>query len=138
LYLQPELLVHELPTLRWLTRTQEQVAVAANAILEPLRAALAPRYTVTLEPMLSQIGSGSLPIDRLPSCGLAIAPVLSGKRGMGTALDALSDAMRGLPAPIIGRIAEDRVLLDCRCVDDPGEVINQLAGLRLAIIGDSA
>jgi L-seryl-tRNA(Ser) seleniumtransferase len=138
LYLQPELLVHELPTLRWLTRTQEQVAVAANAILEPLRAALAPRYTVTLEPMLSQIGSGSLPIDRLPSCGLAIAPVLSGKRGMGTALDALSDAMRSLPAPIIGRIADDRVLLDCRCVDDPNEVINQLAGLRLAIIGEAA
>jgi len=138
LYLQPELLVDELPTLRWLTRTQEQVAVAANAILEPLRVALAPRYTVTLEPMLSQIGSGSLPIDRLPSCGLAIAPVLSGKRGMGTALDALSDAMRSLPAPIICRIADDRVLLDCRCVDDPNEVINQLAGLRLAIIGDSA
>ncbi|GAA0422538.1 L-seryl-tRNA(Sec) selenium transferase [Massilia aurea] len=137
LYLQPELLVRELPTLRWLTRTQEQVAVAANAILEPLRAALAPRYTVTLEPMLSQIGSGSLPIDRLPSCGLAIAPVLSGKRGMGTALDALSDAMRSLPAPIIGRIADDRVLLDCRCVDDPNEVINQLAGLRLAIIGEA-
>ena len=138
LYLQPELLVRELPTLRWLTRSQEQVAATAGAILGPLRDALAPRYTVTLETMLSQIGSGSLPIDRLPSAGLAIAPVLSGKRGMGTALDGLADALRGLPMPIIGRIAEDRLLLDCRCIDDANEVIHQLAQLRLAMIGEHA
>jgi L-seryl-tRNA(Ser) seleniumtransferase len=136
LYLQPELLVRELPTLRWLTRSQAQVAATAGAMLEPLRAALAPRYTVTQESMLSQIGSGSLPIDRLPSSGLAIAPVLSGKRGMGTALDGLADALRNLPMPIIGRIAEDRLLLDCRCIDDANEVIHQLAQLRLAIVGD--
>jgi len=136
LYLQPELLVRDLPTLRWLTRTQEQVGATASTILGPLRTALAPRYSVSLESMLSQIGSGSLPIDRLPSCGLAIAPVLSSKRGMGTALDALADALRGLPMPVIGRIADDRLLLDCRCIDDANEIIDQLAGLRLTLIGE--
>lgn len=136
LYLQPELLVRELPTLRWLTRSQEQVAANASALLEPLRAALAPRYTVSLESMLSQIGSGSLPIDRLPSSGLAIAPALAGKRGVGTALDALSEALRGLPLPVIGRIADDRLLLDCRCIDDPLELLGQLAALRAALIRD--
>ncbi|WP_306397594.1 L-seryl-tRNA(Sec) selenium transferase [Telluria beijingensis] len=136
LYLQPELLVRELPTLRWLTRGQEQVAANAQALLEPLRAALAPRYTVSLESMLSQIGSGSLPIDRLPSSGLAIAPALAGKRGVGTALDALSEALRGLPLPMIGRIADDRLLLDCRCIDDPLELLGQLAALRAALIQD--
>lgn len=136
LYLQPELLVRELPTLRWLTRTQEQVGTSANAILGPLREALAPRYTVTLETMLSQIGSGSLPIDRLPSSGVAIAPNLSGKRGMGTALDALAEALRGLPLPVIGRIADDRLLLDCRCIDDPAELLGQLGALRQALVAD--
>lgn len=134
LYLQPELLVRELPTLRWLTRTQDQVAATAATILDPLREALAPRYTVTPETMLSQIGSGSLPIDRLPSAGLAIAPVLAGKRGVGTALDALAEALRGLPLPVIGRIHDDRLLLDCRCIDDPRELIGQLAGLRAGLI----
>lgn len=134
LYLQPELLVRDLPTLRWLTRTQEQVGATANAILTPLREALAPRYTVTLETMLSQIGSGSLPIDRLPSSGLAIAPNLSSKRGMGTALDALAEALRALPLPVIGRIADDRLLLDCRCVDDPAELLGQLGALRAALV----
>ena len=136
LYLQPELLVRDLPTLRWLTRSREQVSVNAQALLKPLRAALAPRYTVTPESMLSQIGSGSLPIDRLPSAGLAIAPSLSGKRGVGTALDALSEALRGLPLPVIGRISDDRLLLDCRCIDDPLELLGQLGALRAALIQD--
>jgi len=134
LYLQPELLVRELPTLRWLTRTQAQVGATASALLTPLQAALAPRYTVTLETMLSQIGSGSLPVDRLPSSGLAIAPVLPGKRGMGSALDALATALRELPLPIIGRIADDRLLLDCRCVDDPAMIVGQLGALRTALV----
>ncbi len=134
LYLQPELLLRELPTLRWLTRTQEQVGATANAILTPLREALAPRYTVTLETMVSQIGSGSLPIDRLPSSGLAIAPNLAGKRGMGTALDNLAEALRALPLPVIGRIADDRLLLDCRCIDDPAELLGQLGALRAALV----
>src|SRR5690606_16379069 len=122
LYLQPELLARELPTLRWLARPVAQVRHTADALLEPLRAAMAPRYTVRATDMMSQVGSGSLPVDRLPSAGLACEPVLDGRRGAGTALDALAAALRGLPVPIIGRIAEDRLLLDCRCLDDPAEV----------------
>lgn len=136
LYLQPELLVRDLPTLRWLTRTQEQVGATANTLLTPLRDALAPRYSVTLETMVSQIGSGSLPVDRLPSAGVAIAPVLSSKRGMGSALDALAEALRELPLPVIGRIADDRLLLDCRCIDDPAELLGQLGALRAALVKD--
>lgn len=137
LYLQPELLVRELPTLRWLTRTQEQVGATTSLLLPALREALAPRYTVTMETMLSQIGSGSLPVDRLPSCGLAIAPVVEGKRGVGTALEKLADALRGLPLPVIGRIFEDRLLLDCRCIDDPAELLGQFAALRTTLIPES-
>ena len=130
LYLQPELLAHELPTLRWLTRPAEQAAQVAQALLEPMRAALSPRYAVVPEAMSSQIGSGSLPVERLPSAGLAIAPALPGRRGVGTALDALAAALRALPMPMIGRIAEDRLLLDCRCLDDAAEVLSQLPLLR--------
>jgi len=133
LYLQPELLARELPTLRWLARPVAQVRHTADALLEPLRAAMAPRYTVRATDMMSQVGSGSLPVDRLPSAGLACEPVLDGRRGAGTALDALAAALRGLPVPIIGRIAEDRLLLDCRCLDDPAEVLAQVAALREAL-----
>ncbi|MES2027334.1 MAG: L-seryl-tRNA(Sec) selenium transferase [Pseudomonadota bacterium] len=130
LYLQPELLTRDLPTLRWLTRTPEQATETANVLLAPMTAVLAPRYTVAVQAMLSQIGSGSLPVDRLPSAGLVISPVLSGKRGTGTALDNLATALRSLPLPIIGRVADDSLLLDCRCLDDVTDVLAQLTTLR--------
>ena len=134
LYLQPEILVEQLPTLRWLTRSAEQVGATAAALLPALSDAIAPRYTVTLEAMQSQIGSGSLPVDRLPSNGLVIAPVLSGKRGVGSALDALATALRGLPLPIIGRVEQDRLRLDCRCIDDTAELLAQMPALRAALL----
>ncbi|MFA7503948.1 MAG: L-seryl-tRNA(Sec) selenium transferase [Burkholderiaceae bacterium] len=133
LYRQPELLARDLPTLRWLARPADQVRATAAALLEPLRAALAPRYEVQPVELLSQVGSGSLPVDRLPSAGLACEPVLAGRRGAGTALDALADALRGLPVPIIGRIAENRLLLDCRCLDEPAPVLAQMPALREAL-----
>jgi L-seryl-tRNA(Ser) seleniumtransferase len=133
LYLKPDLLARDLPTLRWLTRGRETVATTAQALLAPVQQAVAPRCTVAVVELSSQIGSGSLPVDRLPSAGLAIAPVLSGKRGAGTALEALATALRGLPVPVIGRIDDDRLLLDCRCIDDPAPLLAQLPHLREAL-----
>ncbi|MDE2599921.1 MAG: L-seryl-tRNA(Sec) selenium transferase [Rhodocyclaceae bacterium] len=130
LYLQPELLTRDLPTLRWLTRPTEQIEAIAQSLLDPLRIAVAPRYMVELASMSSQVGSGSLPVDRLPSAGLAIAPVLSGKRGAGSALDALAAALRALPQPIIGRVADDKLYLDCRCLDDVTVMRDQLGHLK--------
>ncbi|MDP1654628.1 MAG: L-seryl-tRNA(Sec) selenium transferase [Hylemonella sp.] len=133
LYLQPDRLTEQLPTLRWLTRSRETVAATAQTLLAPFQLALASRYTVQVVELSSQIGSGSLPLDRLPSAGLAIAPVLSGKRGLGTALETLSTALRELPVPIIGRVEDDRLLLDCRCLDDVAQVLDQLANLKAAL-----
>ena len=135
LYLQPELLITHLPTLRWLTRKEDDIAAMAATLLTPLTEALAPRYRVSTVRMKSQIGSGSLPVDTLPSAGLAIAPELSGKRGVGTALDALSTALRELPMPVIGRIGDDQLLLDCRCLDDAAPLIAQLGTLRARLLG---
>lgn len=133
LYLQPDRLAEQLPTLRWLTRAQADVNAMAQSLLGPVREAVAPRYTVEVVALSSQIGSGSLPVDRLPSAGLAIAPVLSGKRGAGTALETLATALRELPVPIIGRIDDDRLLLDCRCLDDTAPVLALLPQLQAAL-----
>jgi L-seryl-tRNA(Ser) seleniumtransferase len=71
--------------------------------------------------MQGQIGSGSLPVERLPSAGLAIAPAGMAKKGLGTALERLSTALRALPLPVIGRIAEDQLWLDLRCLEPAQE-----------------
>ena len=130
LYQQPERLVRDLPVLRWLTRPQQPIAAMAAALQGPLAQALAPAYEVSVVPLTSQIGSGSLPVDTLPSAGLAVAPRGKGK---GRALEALALALRGLPSPVIGRIADDRLLLDCRCLDRPDDLLMQLDDLRRAL-----
>ena len=131
MYLRPELLARDLPTLRLLTRPLAEIEALAAALQPALAAAVAPRYTVESVPLLGQIGSGSLPVERLPSAGLAIGPVQ--KKGAGRALDALAAALRALPLPVIGRIAEDRLLLDLRCLEDAGLFTTQLPLLQEAL-----
>jgi L-seryl-tRNA(Ser) seleniumtransferase len=130
LYLRPERLAKDLPTLRLLTRPAEAIHEMAEALLPAVQAAVSPRFTVQVVPLRGQIGSGSLPVERLPSAGLGIAPSGTAKKGLGTALDKLATALRGLPLPVIGRIAEDRLLLDLRCLEDSASFVAQLPLLK--------
>ncbi|MBB1202221.1 L-seryl-tRNA(Sec) selenium transferase [Enterobacteriaceae bacterium 89] len=113
LYLHPEKLTQALPTLRLLTRQAEEIGQQGERLLAPLQAHY-PDFTVRLEPCLSQIGSGSLPVDRLPSHALTFAPV----DGRGSQLEALAERWRRLPVPLIGRIYDGRLWLDLRCLED--------------------
>ena len=104
------------------------IRAVAQQMRPALAEALAPRFEVAVVELMGQIGSGSLPVERLPSAGLAIAPVH--KKGAGRALDELAAALRSLPVPVIGRIAEDRLLLDLRCLERPALLADQLPALR--------
>jgi L-seryl-tRNA(Ser) seleniumtransferase len=131
LYLQPEKLAQDLPTLRLLTRPAAQIEALAQRLLPDVQRAVAPRYFASVVALQSQIGSGSLPVDRLPSAGIALAP--AARRGAGRALDALAAALRALPLPVVGRIADDALLLDLRCLDDPAPFVAQLPALAEAL-----
>ena len=131
LYLRPERLVGDLPTLRLLTRPLPEIRALAQNLHGALAEALAPRFAVELADMKGQIGSGSLPVESLPSAGYAVVPV--GKKGAGRALDELAAALRALPLPVIGRIADDRLWLDLRCLEagrDEAAFREQLPRLR--------
>jgi len=117
LYLRPERLAQDLPTLRLLTRPAEAIQAMAEALRPHVAAAVAPHFTVEVVLLQGQIGSGSLPVERLPSAGLALTPAGTARKGMGRLLDALATALRALPRPVLGRIADDRLLLDLRCLE---------------------
>lgn len=128
LYRAPELLAERLTTLRLLTRPA--AAMRAQAIrLQPIvQAALGDAYEVTHAPVLSQIGSGAMPVEQLPSYGLAVRPI----KGTGGSLDRLAAALRALPRPVIGRVADRALWLDLRCLEEAeeGQFTEQCTGLR--------
>lgn len=131
LYRNPQRLAERLLALGQLARSQSDTQAAAERLLPHLQTALR-KHSVDIEiaPLRSQIGSGSLPIERLDSAGIAISP--RGKK-VGI-LHSIEAALRALPRPVIGRIENDRLLLDLRCLprDQETEFIVQLEQLKVA------
>ena len=96
-----------------------------------LDTALGDRYAISLEHCQSQIGSGSLPAERLDSIALVIRPTAA--KGVGTALKRLATAFRNLSMPVIGRIQDDAFWLDLRCLEAGNEdaFTSQLDALQI-------
>jgi len=132
LYRAPEFLAERLTTLRLLLRAPAHLQAQAARLRPLLQRSLGENYQVTEAPMFSQIGSGALPIDQLPSYGLAIRTV-RGKRG---SLERLGAALRALPRPVISRMAEKTMWLDLRCLEASDEPVfdTQLAALASLIV----
>ena len=118
LYRDPDRLAQRLPTLRLLTRGEPELRLLAERLAPAVAAALGERVSVQILACRSQIGSGSLPVDRLPSVCLALGAPAGTKRA-GALPDRLAEALRGLPIPVIGRIEDGQVRLDLRCLDGP-------------------
>ncbi|HRP80102.1 MAG TPA: L-seryl-tRNA(Sec) selenium transferase, partial [Aquamicrobium sp.] len=124
LYLDPERLPGRLPTLRLLARPQAEIRAQAER--------LAPRVGGMLQPLgfaaavcdcESQIGSGALPTDTIPSAGLR----LTGEGG--DAPELLSARLRSLDTPVVGRIHAGALVLDLRCLERDADLLDALAGL---------
>ncbi len=128
LYRDPGRLSEALPTLRLLARPEAEIAAVAERMRAPVAAAVAPRFGVAVTGCHSQIGSGALPVDTLPSAGLAVTPVVrQGEDSLGR----LAAALRALPRPVIGRTTEGALVLDLRCLEDEASFVGNLGGLAL-------
>ncbi|ALB61148.1 L-seryl-tRNA(Sec) selenium transferase [Cronobacter condimenti 1330] len=122
LYLHPEKLTERLPTLRLLTRQAADISAQAQRLHPALAARYGEEFLVEVMPCLSQIGSGSLPVDRLPGAALTFTP----RDGRGSRLEALAARWRRLPVPVIGRVGEGRLWLDLRCLEDEAGLMEML------------
>ncbi|MGP8939465.1 L-seryl-tRNA(Sec) selenium transferase [Enterobacter soli] len=122
LYLHPEKLAERLPTLRLLTRDAASIRAQGELLLAQV-AQHYPDFDVRVESCQSQIGSGSLPVDRLPSAALTFTP----RDGRGSQLEALSARLRTLPVPVIGRIYNGRMWLDLRCLEDEERFLEMMS-----------
>jgi L-seryl-tRNA(Ser) seleniumtransferase len=127
LYRDPDRLPEHLPTLRAFTRSERDLQAAAARLLPAVEDAVAPDYAVSIIASNSQIGSGALPLETLPSAGLAVRG--RDKKHEGGAAERLSRALRKLDVPIVGRIRDNALVLDVRCLDDEALLLAQLSGL---------
>lgn len=132
LYLEPQRLASDLPALRLLSRRKFEIEAVARELAPAFEDALDRFARVEVVGCTSQIGSGAMPIEVLPSAGLRLTP---GSRRNATGLSAsrLAGLLRGLPVPVIGRIQSGSVVLDFRCLEDGRELAAQLPALKRAV-----
>jgi len=125
LFRDPDRLAQRLPTLRFLTRPADDIRQQALRLAPALADVLGDRVSVEAVPCASQIGSGALPLDTIPSFGLSLRP-----EGGGRAVEALSAAFRSLPWPVIGRVADGALHFDLRCLEDESAFRENLNSLH--------
>jgi L-seryl-tRNA(Ser) seleniumtransferase len=124
LYRDPDRLAERLPTMRLLSRERDDIRRMAEGLAPSVAAALGEAFTIAVVDCVSQIGSGALPLETLPSAGLALRPM---KAKSGRLLDALTAKLRRAPIPILGRIEDGVLILDLRCLETPEDFLTALA-----------
>jgi L-seryl-tRNA(Ser) seleniumtransferase len=128
LYRDPDRLAARLPTIRMLARSKADIGAQAERLRTKVATALGPAFAVAVIDCTSQIGSGALPLETVPSAGLAIRPARD--RAGGRSLAALAAAFRNLPTPVIGRVDDQGLIFDLRCLDDEAAFAANLSGLE--------
>jgi L-seryl-tRNA(Ser) seleniumtransferase len=113
LYRNPDELVSTLPTLRLLTRAENDIRQQADRLGPNVSSHLGDSYRVETASVSSQIGSGALPVEVLPSAALSITAA----NGEDEPLRSLALRLRQLPKPVIGRLHNGALLLDLRCLE---------------------
>ncbi len=123
LFLDKTIALREVPTLQMLQRSAEQISEHAERLAAALRDQNVHVATIS---GFSQMGSGSLPAQNLPTTLVAITP-----EGIGAEI--LAQRLRLHDTPVFTRIQNDQVLLDPRTLragDD--EIVIEAVAAALA------
>jgi L-seryl-tRNA(Ser) seleniumtransferase len=110
-YLDFDKALKNVPTLAMLTIATVDLKKRAQRILRQLTGRLAGRCRVKIAPTVSRVGGGALPEYSIASWAIDLEPEA-------IRLNTFEKNLRHLPIPIIGRIENDRFLLDVRTIQD--------------------
>lgn len=115
-YIYEERAVKNIPVLKLINKDINDIKRNAELLYERLNFELDGQCEIKLESCQSQIGGGSLPLEKIESFALLIKPF-----NMTTA--ALERKMRQMETPVIGRVINDFLLIDLRTVLEGEEEI---------------
>ncbi|WP_287152658.1 L-seryl-tRNA(Sec) selenium transferase [Candidatus Solincola tengchongensis] len=110
LYLDPERALAEIPTLAMITADPESLRERAERLAGKLSSAC-PDLRVEVVEDVSRAGGGSLPLEDLPTWVVAV-------ESSRLKVNRLEERLRRHDPPVIGRIKEERFLLDVRTLRD--------------------
>ena len=111
LYQDPARALAEIPTLRHLDRTSDDTEALARRLLAILEPHCRGRADLRVEPTTGRAGGGALPLLEIPSHAVAVTPA----RGD---VAALAAALRAAPLPLVGRVADEQLLLDVLALEE--------------------
>jgi L-seryl-tRNA(Ser) seleniumtransferase len=124
LYRDEKKAVERIPTLRMMFRAGGDIAAQAETLSGMLHDVGGTRIETECIVRSSKAGGGSLPLLDLPSTCVAL-------RISGVSANAIEKNLRENAPPVIGRIEEDRFIMDLRCVQEEELAIIQSAFSRL-------
>jgi L-seryl-tRNA(Ser) seleniumtransferase len=113
-------IVDEIPTLRAFTRSLTELRALGESLLPKLESMLGKEFRLALQESTSQIGSGAMPTEELPTAVISIENAKLSASG-------IAKKFRQADPPIIGRIKDDQFLLDLRTIFDPNDLIPNFA-----------
>lgn len=124
LYLDEERARREVPTLRMLSETADDLRPRAERLAAALRSALDPQdAAVDVVDEVSRAGGGALPMCDIPTCVVRVAFI------RGDAQECERRLVCERDVPVIGRIKKDALLLDARTIldeDEEAEIVRAL------------
>ncbi|SNS34444.1 L-seryl-tRNA(Sec) selenium transferase [Anaerovirgula multivorans] len=118
LYLKEDEMTKKVPTLKMLTETKESISKRADELYAILKENNVD-FSIEIKDDYSQVGGGSLPLEKLPTKVIAI-------KHDNLSVSKLEESLRGYSVPIITRIQEEQVIIDLRTVQEKDyHVINK-------------
>lgn len=132
-YLDEKKAIENVPTLRMLTIPLEDLNTKADDLLEKIKTAInSETLEVEIKDGFSEVGGGSLPLEKLPTKCVVLTINNSSTQEF-------ESMLRGLKIPIITRLYKDKIYLDLRTIKEEdydiivigiGKVLQQLKGLQ--------
>ncbi len=111
LYLDESTALREIPTLAMIAISEAILKQRALGLLQRFQDHLSNNCSFELVQLYSRVGGGAMPEQNLASWGVAVQP-------LGMKINQLEKALRQAPVPVIGRVEDDRLLLDMRTLAD--------------------
>lgn len=115
----------EVPGVAMLSAPLNELRARADAMLGQIGDA-PNSVSVELVACESTVGGGAMPMTSLPSWAIALSPA----EKSATSLAAIDAALRANEVPIVGRITDDRMVLDVRTLLNTDEISVVVAAVR--------